>query len=167
MQQPSNENPSWDEEKWERFFSAQEAEEAKEAQREIEGTDEEICYLEDLFVYQLAKDFADEAVEYIKGIRTRQKEIKDASEEFVTCSAMVSAYIAAGHALGYHSEMALAGNVAMCRRGLRTLKECYQALKKIESRYGVTIASLNVKGLAEEIKFQLESWIAELRERKE
>lgn len=164
MQQPSNENFSWDEEKWERFFSSQEAEAGGE-----ENPDEneyDICYLEDLFVYQLAKDFADEAAEYSKGIRSKHREVRQALERLTTCAAMVSAHIAAGHALGYEPEM-VGGNTALCRRGAQSLKEAQEALKHIQSRYGATVGSLHLNQLAEEVRIQLDEWVRELREKKE
>ncbi len=164
MPQPSNENFSWDEEKWERFFSSQEAEARGE-----ENPDEneyDVCYLEDLFIYQLAKDFADEAAEYVRGVRSKQREVRQALERLATCAAMVSAHIAAGHALGYEPET-VGGNTALCRRGAQSLKEAREALKRIQSRYGITVGSLHLNQLAEEVRIQLDEWVRELRGKKE
>ena len=164
MQQPSNENPSWDEEKWERFFFSQEAE--AEGEEDLDENEYDSCYLEDLFVYQLAKDFADEAAEYAKGIRSKQREVRQTLERLTACAAMVSAHIAAGHALGYEPET-IGGNTALCRRGAQSLKEAQEALKQIHARYGVTIGSLHLNQLAEEVRIQLDEWVRELRGKKE
>lgn len=153
MNQPNDFNPD--------FFDLPE-----EFPGEVEGWREEVDYLEDILVYQLSKDFADETIEFIKTVQTRRKDVRGALDQLATYAALIGAHIAAGHALGYELET-IGGNIALCRRALGALRASQDAIKRIHSRYGATVDSLHLNSLAEEVRGQLQLWIRELRTRRE
>ena len=160
---PAPDWKGWDEEKWEYFFSTQSTKEQEDPE-ELEGLAEE--YLEDLPVYQISKGLADEAIEFARTVRSNRKGVRIALEQLMTYSVMICAHVAAGHALGYEKET-LGGNIALCRRGLLALKSARQALRQIETHYGITLTTLQLNHLLREVHLEIESWIEELRSQKE
>ncbi len=61
---------------------------------------------------------------------------KDAAEdvsEAISASAMVSAKIAGGHGMGYEKDL-LCGNIANCKRSLRSAKACIESLEMVRAK---------------------------------
>lgn len=78
---------------------------------------------------------------------------------------MVPAQIAGGHGIGYDRE-SLNGNIANCKRALKSLGDCVGSLAALERRelVGPDDAS-GYRRRAEDVRVEVERWIEELRAR--
>jgi len=112
--------------------------------------------------YRLAEAFA----EHLEGALRTALGHAPADEETratLLSAQMVSAQIAGGHGIGYGRD-ALCGNIANCKRALRSLSECLAGVASLEARAVLSAAvAAQIRAEAEQVSRELSRWIEALR----
>ena len=113
--------------------------------------------------YCAARDFASHVEDMLRE-DAADKSADDVRGAVLTAH-MVPAQIAGGHGIGYDRE-SLCGNIANCKRALRSLNECISHLRDLEGQ-GVfsTPGALSLKDEAKQTSAAIGTWIEDLRAR--
>jgi len=89
----------------------------------------------------------------------------EALRSALLCAAMVPAQIAGGHGIGYERD-SLCGNIANCKRALRSLDACIEGLRDLERRGLIGPRDgLSLQSDAARVRREVERWIEDLRSR--
>jgi hypothetical protein len=116
-----------------------------------------------LAVWKTAFDFAAAVQRFIERSETAQRLSDEVQELYENCL-VISAKIAGGHSMGYDREV-LEGNIACCKRALRSAEDCVEALEAMRIRLNPTPEILRLYGLALETRDGVRDWIEQLRRR--
>ncbi len=132
-----------------------------------DGADLAACFAElrNIPAYSRTLDFAEDVHAFLRSagvVRVDDEDVRAA----LRAAQMAPAQVAAGHGIGYEGD-SLYGNIALCKRALRNLAACAEALGQLNLR-GLADASgvACLRARADEAGRVIEQWIASLRERR-
>ena len=114
--------------------------------------------------YRAANDFA-ACIEDMMREHAPQWATDDDVRNTLFAAQMVPAQIAGGHGIGYERD-SLCGNIANCKRALRSLSACVERLGDLEARKILQNADTEpIRGSAKNVSIAIDRWIEHLRTR--
>lgn len=119
--------------------------------------------LQEIFAYRKGHAFSLEVDCYFNHVFEGEDEIDEDALQAVSLSSMVPAKIAGGHGMGYERD-ALCGNIAYCKRALKCLARCVNALESVRAKAIADIGSVDaLVASAADVGKAVEARIDELR----
>ena len=116
----------------------------------------------DIPAYQAANDFAEHLEETLR--QRAPEHVRDSDVRNALFAAqMAPAQVAGGHGIGYERD-ALCGNIANCKRALRSISTCMDHLHELAKRLILPVPQLMpLQQMALEAETSINNWIEELR----
>jgi len=119
--------------------------------------------LQGIAAYRKGHAFSMEVDSYFNHVFDGESAIDEDVLQAVSLSSMVPAKIAGGHGMGYERD-ALCGNIAYCKRALKCLARCVDALESVRAKALADARSVDVLvARAEDVGRAVEARIDELR----
>ena len=120
--------------------------------------------LREIPAYVSAQDFATQLEDLLEQ-RMRKWSEDEEARRAVFAAQMVSAQVAGGHGIGYERD-SLCGNIANCKRALRSLQACRDQLPILQQRRLILPGDLlALLAEAEQVSAEIRRWIESLRAR--
>lgn len=118
--------------------------------------------LQDVPAYTLSQSFAEEVCAFLRSHAAARIDDEDVRAALL-CAMTTPAQIAGGHGIGYDGD-AINGNIANCKRALRNLTACADALRELDLR-GLAAAKevARLRARADEVALAIHQWIETLR----
>jgi hypothetical protein len=120
--------------------------------------------LREIPAYVCAQDFATQLEDLLER-RTQRWNGDEEARRALFAAQMVSAQVAGGHGIGYERD-SLCGNIANCKRALRSLQACREQFPILQQR-GLILPDdlLTLSAQAEQVSAEIRRWIENLRAR--
>lgn len=116
---------------------------------------------EQIPAYRISYDFGFAVHNFIEKFYPERVDIPEIKQLAENCF-VIGAKIAGGHGIGYERDV-LEGNIANCKRGLKSAEICLEALVNLRMKTSATAELLKLYGFAVRTRNALIEWIDELR----